>query len=91
MPHIERDMGYDADIKKLGAMEHIPVADMANVEADRLDSIGKTKTKHLFPEDDTHTNPIGAELNAQAVVISLETIKSPLVSYLKEPVPIPAK
>ncbi len=87
-PRVERDMGYDADIRQLGSDEHIAFIDMATVEADRLEALGPEKTAALFPIDHTHTSPAGAELNAQAVVTALRNAKSPLVVYLNRNKPL---
>jgi len=81
--HIERDMGYDAEIKQLADDENIAFVDMATVEADRLEALGPEKTAALFPIDHTHTSAEGAERNAESVVIALRNAKSPLVAYLK--------
>jgi rhamnogalacturonan acetylesterase len=81
--HIERDMGYDAEIKQLAEDEHVAFVDMATVEADRLEAAGPEKTALLFPIDHTHTSAEGAELNAQSVTIALKKAHSPLVAYLK--------
>lgn len=82
-PHIERDMGYDAELKQLAADEHVAYVDMATVEADRLETAGPEKTALLFPIDHTHTSAEGAELNAQSVAIALRNAHSPLTAYLK--------
>ena len=82
-PRIERDMGYDADIRQLATDQHVAFIDMATVEADHLEALGPEKTATLFPIDHTHTSPEGAELNAQAVVTALRHAKSPLVAYVK--------
>ena len=82
-PRIERDMGYDAELKQLAADHHVAFVDMATVEADRLEAAGPTKTALLFPIDHTHTSAEGAELNAQSVAIALRNAHSPLVAYLK--------
>jgi len=82
-PRIERDMGYDAELKQLAAEEHIAYVDMATVEADRLEATGQEKTALLFPKDHTHTSAEGAELNAQSVAIALRKAHSPLAAYLK--------
>lgn len=87
---VERDMGYDALLKQLAADQHIAFIDMATVEADRLQATGPEKTALLFPIDHTHTSAVGAELNAQSVVIALEEANSPLVKFLKEKIPVPA-
>lgn len=80
---IERDMGYDAELKQLATEEHVAYVDMATVEADRLEATGQEKTALLFPKDHTHTSSEGAELNAQSVAIALRKAHSPLAAYLK--------
>ena len=82
-PHIERDMGYDAELRQIAANQHVAFVDMATVEADRLEATGQEKTALLFPKDHTHTSAEGAELNAQSVAIALRNAHSPLVAYLK--------
>lgn len=82
-PQIERDMGYDAELKQIAAEEHVAYVDMATVEADRLEATGPEKAALLFPKDHTHTSAEGAELNAQSVTIALRKAHSPLVAYLK--------
>lgn len=82
--HIERDMGYDGELKQLAAEEHVPYIDLATVEADRLEAMGPEKTALLFPRDHTHTSAEGAELVAQCVVEALRQAHSPLAAYLKQ-------
>jgi lysophospholipase L1-like esterase len=82
-PHIERDMGFRDYEYQLAKDEQILLADMATVEADRLDALGPEKTALLFPIDHTHTSAEGAERNAESVVIALRNANSPLVAYLK--------
>lgn len=81
-PHIERDMGYDAEIRELAVEEHIAYIDMATIEADRLEEMGPARTALLFPVDHTHTSAEGAELNAECVALALRQAHSPLVKYL---------
>jgi rhamnogalacturonan acetylesterase len=80
---IERDMGYDVELKQLSADEHVPYIDMSTIEADRLEAMGPAKTALLFPRDHTHTSAEGAELVAQCVVDALERAHSPLAAYLR--------
>ena len=82
-PRIERDMGFDAEITQLAKDMNVLYADMATVEADRLEALGPEKTALLFPIDHTHTSAEGAERNAESVVIALRNAHSPLVPYLK--------
>jgi rhamnogalacturonan acetylesterase len=81
--NIERDMGYDAEIKQLAKDMNVLYADMGTVEADRLQALGPEKTAALFPIDHTHTSAEGAERNAESVAIALRNAHSPLVPYLK--------
>ncbi|HVU49032.1 MAG TPA: rhamnogalacturonan acetylesterase [Terracidiphilus sp.] len=83
-PHIERDMGYDAELRQLSAEEHVPYIDMSDIEADRLEAMGPEKTALLFPKDHTHTSDEGAELNAQCVALALRQAQPPLASYLNQ-------
>ena len=80
---IERDMGYTSSLRQLASEEHVPLLDMSDIAADRLEALGQAKTALLFPRDHTHTSPEGAELNASAVVEALRQAHSPLAAYLK--------
>jgi lysophospholipase L1-like esterase len=80
--YIERDMGYDALLRQLAAEQKVVLAEMGQVEADRLEAIGPAKAALLFPKDHTHTSAEGAEINAQSVTLALRAVHSPLVGYL---------
>ena len=79
---IERDMGYDTYIHQVADAEHVPIADMATLEANYLQSLGPEKTAALFPKDHTHTSPQGAGLNAGFVAEALRQAHSPIAAYL---------
>ena len=81
--HIERDMGYRDLYLQIAATEHVPLADMATLEADHIETLGPERTALLFPKDHTHTSPEGAALNASFVAQALRQIHSPLATYLK--------
>jgi lysophospholipase L1-like esterase len=83
-PHIERDMGYNADIRQLASDQQVLLVDMGNYEADHLEAAGPEKTALLFPKDHTHSSAEGAELNAQSVVRALRATHSPLLGYLAQ-------
>ena len=82
-PGIERDMGFRQIDTQLAAAEHVPLIDMATVEADRLQALGPDKTALLFPIDHTHSSAIGAEAIAHDVTVALRLANSPVVAYLK--------
>ena len=81
--HIERDMGYTTYIHQLSEELHVPIADMATLEADTLESLGPEKTALLFPIDHTHTSAIGAEMNAKMVATALRNSHVPVAEFLK--------
>jgi len=89
VPHVSQDLRFSPVLWKIAQEKHLAFIDMAAVEATRLEATGQEKTKLLFPIDYVHSSSEGAELNAKDVVIALEIAKSPLLKYLKEPVPIP--
>jgi lysophospholipase L1-like esterase len=88
-PHVALDMRFGPVMWKIAQEDHLAFIDMAPVEATRMESVGKDKAALWFPIDYVHTSAEGAELNAQSVVIALEIAKSPLLKYLKTPLPIP--
>jgi rhamnogalacturonan acetylesterase len=87
--HVSLDMRFGPVMWKIAQEDHLGFIDMAPVEATRMESVGKDKAALWFPIDYVHTSSEGADLNAQSVVIALEIAKSPLMKYLKEPLPIP--
>jgi len=89
--HVQRGGGFDDVMKSIADELHLQYIDMGGVEADRLEATGQEKAKLLFPIDHTHTSAVGADLNAQSVVIALEEANSPLVAFLKEKLPLPAQ
>lgn len=82
-PHIERDMGYNDSIWRVGVQKSVPVLDIGRIEADHLEALGPQKTAALFPKDHTHTSPEGAALAAQSVAEALRASQLPLSTYLK--------
>ncbi|ADW67688.1 rhamnogalacturonan acetylesterase [Granulicella tundricola] len=80
---IERDMGYDAQLKDLAAQQHVLLVDMGTLEADGLQATGPEATALLFPKDHTHTSAEGAEMNAGYVVQALKAAHAPVDQYLK--------
>jgi lysophospholipase L1-like esterase len=79
--HIERDFGYTTYIRQIAEQEHIPVIDMSTIAANAFESMGEAYTATLFPIDHTHTNALGAEINANSVARALAVDKGPLVEY----------
>ena len=86
--HIERDMGYTAYLHQLSDELHVPLVDMATLEADYLESLDPERTAPLFPIDHTHTSPGGAEMNAKMVATALRKVGSPLTQFEKSGDPL---
>lgn len=81
--HIEHDMGYNDWVRQVAAQENIPVLELGNAEADRLEALGPEKTAPLFPVDHTHTSPTGANLVAETVAATIRSSNDSLSRYLK--------
>lgn len=81
--HIERDFGYNDWIRQIAQQEQIPVLELGNAEADRLEALGPERTAPLFPKDHTHTNPEGAALVAQTVAGVIRSSGGQLSTYLR--------
>jgi rhamnogalacturonan acetylesterase len=79
---IERDMGFRDFDMQTAAAEHVPLADMASIEADTFEQFGQTKVAHLFPIDHTHTSAEGAVYAAMSVGEALRQSHSPLMAFL---------
>jgi lysophospholipase L1-like esterase len=83
---IERGPGqysrWSADIARSAA---VPFLDVTNAIADQYEKLGPDKVKQLFPEDNTHTSPAGAQLVASIVVSTIKGASDlPLASYLSD-------
>ena len=56
--------------------------DLNELAARRYEQLGQETVKGFFPHEHTHTNAAGAEVNAQAVVAGIRSLKDiPLASY----------
>jgi lysophospholipase L1-like esterase len=57
--------------------------DLNEIVSRRYETLGPEKVNDLFGDDHTHTNPAGAELNAECVIAGLKALKdAPLNQYL---------
>jgi lysophospholipase L1-like esterase len=80
---VERGPGrYPEWSAEVARSEHVAFADLTSAIADQYEKMGEAKVKELFPEDHTHTSPVGADLNASLVVAVLKGIDSPLGVWL---------
>jgi lysophospholipase L1-like esterase len=72
---VERGSGkFGAWTKELSQAERAAFIDLTELVADRYEEMGQTAVTPLFPQDHTHTNAAGAELNARCVVAGLKAL-----------------
>ena len=72
---VERESGrIDEWAAGIARATGVPFVDATAIVADGYERMGEAKVRALFPGDDTHTNPEGAEFNAAAVVAGLKAL-----------------
>ncbi|HYP14158.1 MAG TPA: rhamnogalacturonan acetylesterase [Bryobacteraceae bacterium] len=83
---IQREQNtYAGWAKSIAAAEGVPFIDLNEMIAKRYEQLGPQKVEPLFADEHTHTSRAGAELNAQAVVLGLNSLPGkPLVSHLSQ-------
>ena len=69
------DKDYGLWAKQAAEQEGAYFIDLNSITADKYDKLGPEETKKFFPGDHTHTNPAGADVNAQSVVEGLRMQK----------------
>lgn len=76
--------GWATEVAKSQGVSFI---DLNEIVAKQYEAIGQERVgKDYFPADHTHTNPSGARLNAEAVVLGLRELKNcPLTAFLLKP------
>ena len=80
------DKDYGLWAKQAADQEGAYFIDLNAITADKYDKLGPDETKKFFPGDHTHTNPAGANVNAQSVVEGMRLNKAiPLNKYLLTP------
>ena len=73
---LRADKDYGLWAKQVADEEGVPFIDLNAITADKYDKLGPDETKKFFPGDHTHTNPAGADINAQSVVEGLRMQKN---------------
>ena len=69
------DKDYGLWAKQVAEAEGAFFIDLNAITSDKYDKLGPDETKKFFPGDHTHTNPAGADVNAQSVVEGLRMQK----------------
>jgi len=65
---LRADKDYGLWAKQVADEEGAFFIDLNAITADKYDKLGPDETKKFFPGDHTHTNPAGADVNAQSVI-----------------------
>lgn len=81
---LRADAGYGLWAKEAAAAEAVPFVDLNGIVANHYDALGQEKVAAFFPNEHTHTNAEGAQLNAASVVEGLKGLPNcPLCAFLK--------
>jgi lysophospholipase L1-like esterase len=73
---------YQKWAAEVAASEGVGFVDLNGIIAERYDALGPEKVEALFADPHTHTSRVGAELNAECVVVGLKALKNdPLEGY----------
>ena len=73
---ITRGDNYAKWAEEVARAEDAAFVDLREIIARRYDALGTDKVNELFGDDHTHTNPTGAELNAECVVSGLKALST---------------
>jgi lysophospholipase L1-like esterase len=89
---LRADHSYGKWARESAEAEKVPFLDLNEIAATRYEELGEAKVKTFFPDEHTHVNVAGADVNAQCVVAGIKALKDnpPLAAYLK-PEAAPAK
>jgi lysophospholipase L1-like esterase len=69
---------------EVAAAENVGFVDLNEIIARRYEEMGPDKVEPMFADPHTHTSRAGAELNAQAVIEGLKSLKTdPLEKYIR--------
>jgi lysophospholipase L1-like esterase len=79
---IERDFGnlHELDTA-IAAQEKVYLIDMGTLAANAFESMGEKDTATFFPVDHTHTNALGAEINANCVARAIMVAHTVLAEF----------
>ena len=73
---ISRSYDYGKWAREIAKAENVAFVDLNEIIARRYDELGTNKVNELFGDEHTHTNPAGAEINAESVIAGLKGLKS---------------
>lgn len=72
---IVRSNDYGKWAAEIAKAEGAAFVDLNEIIARRYEQLGAEKVETLFGDEHTHTNPAGAEINAESVIAGLKGLK----------------
>ena len=72
---LRNDQSYGKWARETAAAEGVPFIDLNEICARRYEQLGQDKVKPMFPQEHTHTDEAGADLNAQCVIAGIKGLK----------------
>jgi rhamnogalacturonan acetylesterase len=76
---------YGIWARDVAASSSVAFVDLNEIIARRYEEMGPEKVNTFFPADHTHTNSVGAELNAASVISGLRALRPcPLCAYFSQ-------
>jgi lysophospholipase L1-like esterase len=82
---LRADDSYGKWAKEVAEQEKVAFINLNGISAEKYDAWGADSVKKFFPGDHTHTNKLGATVNAQSVIEGIKANKSiALNKYLKK-------
>jgi len=82
---LRADNDYGKWAKEIAEQEKVTFINLNGISSDKYDKWGADSVKKFFPGDHTHTNKLGATVNAESVVDGIKANKSiALNKYLKK-------
>lgn len=80
---LRADQSYGKWAREIAEAQKTPFIDLNDIVAQRYEQLGQEKVKGFFPDEHTHVNAAGADVNAQCVVEGVAGLKDvPLAQYL---------
>ena len=81
---LRADKDYGLWAKQVAEAENVLFIDLNAITADKYDMLGPEKVKTYFPGDHTHTNQVGARINASSIIDGIKANpKNALNAYIK--------
>ncbi|CUS10663.1 unnamed protein product [Tuber aestivum] len=81
---LQKTWPFTEDSRKVSESQNVVFLDHTAYSVARFQGLGYTEASKMFPSDQTHTNAVGAELNAESFVTSILCAQGPGAAQFKE-------